>query len=135
MPHRTPIDGAPGRATGGYGPDPVGQDGWVHPSVPDPGPAGDPRRPPRADPERSADQGVAGVGKPEWTDDSAGTEPWPTPPPAPAWTEQPRSDQPWTPPTWTPPPGEQRTTQLPRNTDAGRFPYPAPAPPPSSSAA
>ena len=36
---------------------------------------------------------------------------------------------------WTPPPGEQRTTQLPRNTDAGRFPYPAPAPPPSSSAA
>ena len=107
----------------------------MHPSVPDPGPAGDPRRPPRADPERSADQGVAGVGKPEWTDDSAGTEPWPTPPPAPAWTEQPRSDQPWAPPTWTPPPGEQRTTQLPRNTDAGRFPYPAPAPPPSSSPA
>ncbi len=50
MPHSGVFDGAPGPFGGGCRWDRVGQDGWVHPSVPDPGTAGELARPPRTVP-------------------------------------------------------------------------------------
>ena len=100
MPHLGVIDGAPGPFGGSHRRDRVGQDGWVHPSVPDSGAACEPIRPPRV-PSGPADEATAGTSgdrAPAAKDQQVARGSSPTP--------------------------EQPTTALPRRHEA--FPYPAP---------